>query len=163
MLVYVSLPEYLAQWFRNDMVGGRAVLLPRGSVEHMILETFLQPWPADVPRQEPKEGDVAIIIPRMKVKDPEVHCYLPPKAMTALIDAIHERFKLELWKELHRFGRIGRRQDNLIYAWMEAKGIEPTATNWDAIAKQYQRCRDVYNANRRRERYLDKQKNSKKQ
>ena len=57
---------------------------------------------------------------------------------------IRNRFDRELWNDLHNFGRIGKRQDELIYAWMEKHGIEMTETNWNAIAKRYQRQRNIY-------------------
>ena len=64
--------------------------------------------------------------------------------MAALVVSIRNRFDIELWRDLHHFGKITRRQDELIYAWMEKNGIEMTEANWNAIAKRYQRQRDMY-------------------
>ena len=64
--------------------------------------------------------------------------------------------KLQLWNDLHYHGYIGRRRDNLIYAWMDAHGIELTETNWNTIAKIYIR---QYKNYLQREQYKKKQKN----
>ena len=55
-----------------------------------------------------------------------------------------ETYLEKLPEELHHFGKIGRRQDELIYAWMEKHRIDPTEKNWNAIAKRYQRQRNIY-------------------
>jgi len=39
-----------------------------------------------------------------------------------------------------------KRTDELIYAFMEKNGIDMTETNWNAIAKRYQRKRNSYKA-----------------
>ena len=151
--VYVELEDYLAQWFVNEQGGSVPVHLPRNSIESKILELFLTRQPADVPELG-GPGKVAIAIPSFRVKPAITYNYLPKHAMMALVDCIRDRFDVALWTDLHRFGVIGRRQDELIYAWMEKHGIDIDERNWNSIAKRYQRQRTVY---------LDRQrKNSKK-
>ena len=69
---------------------------------------------------------------------------MPPRALALLLNIIRNRFDIQLWEELHHFGKIGKRQDELIYAWMEKHRIDPTEKNWNAIAKRYQRQRNIY-------------------
>lgn len=87
---------------------------------------------------------VCIELPNFRSKDTRSNFYLPPKAAEALKACIRNRFDIEMWNALHRFDAIFQRQDNLIYAFMEKHGIEQTEKNWNAIAKRYQRKRDIY-------------------
>ena len=140
--LYVPLDPYLAQWFIHDHGGSTPVELRRGSVESKVLEVYLAKRP---PYVVPESGDglVPVYIPTFRHKPAEAYNYLPKHALSALLNSIRNRFDVELWNDLHSFGRIGRRQDELIYAWMEKHGIEMTEANWNAIAKRYQRLRQV--------------------
>lgn len=144
MNIYVELEDYLAQWFINDHGGGEPVKLTRGSVESKILEVYLAPLPAGAAPDLPGPGDVAILIPTFRAKPATTYNHLPKHARAALLNVIRERFDIQLWQDLHVFGKISKRQDELIYAWMEKHGIEMTDKNWNAIAKRYQRQREVY-------------------
>lgn len=143
MLLYLQLEDYLAQWFINNHGGNNPVHLIRGSVEWGLLETYLRTPPADYVPQV-NENCVGIVLPNFRSKDTRDNYYLPPAATNALIACLRSRFDVEMWNELHRFANIFKRQDELIYAFMEKHGIEPTETNWNAIAKRYQRKRDIY-------------------
>lgn len=139
--IYIPLESYLSQWFVNRHGGVNPVKLRRGCAESDILEVFLtQPPSGYVPAPCP-EGSVPVIIPAYKYKPAHVYNYLPPAAVDAFVHEVRKQFDVELWSDLFRFGNIGRRRDNLIYAWMEAHGIEATDRNWNAIAKRYQRKR----------------------
>ena len=83
-------------------------------------------------------------IPTFRHRPAETYNHLPKFALAALLNSIRNRFDIALWNDLHHFGKIGRRQDELIFAWMEKHGIELTEANWNAIAKRYQRQRDLY-------------------
>lgn len=142
--IYIELDPYLLQWFVHDNGGQTPVELQRGSVESKILEVYLQKRPPDIKPEVAAEGRVAIFIPTFRHRPAEVYNYLPKRAYAALLLSIRNRFDIALWNDLHHFGKIGRRQDELIYAWMEKHGIELTEANWNAIAKRYQRQRDLY-------------------
>ena len=144
VFLYIHLDDYLAQWFIHDQGGTTPVHLQKGSVESKIFEVYLQKRPANIPPDLPGEGKIAIVIPCFKYRPPEVYNFLPKRAVAALVVSIRNRFDIELWRDLHHFGKITRRQDELIYAWMEKNGIEMTEANWNAIAKRYQRQRDMY-------------------
>lgn len=144
MNIYLELEDYLAQWFINDHGGETPVRLTRGSIESKILEIYLIPLPAGATPEIERPGTIPIAIPCFRAKPPATYNHLPPHARSALLNVIRERFDVQLWQELHTFGKITRRRDELIYAWMEKHGIELTDRNWNAIAKRYQRQRDLY-------------------
>lgn len=145
----IPLDPYLAQWFIHDHGGELPVQLRRGSVESKVLQVYLAKRPPDCLPDKGGSGLVPIAIPYFRVKPPEVYNYLPKHAMFALLGSIRNRFDVALWNDLHHFGKITRRQDELIFAWMEKHGIEMTEANWNAIAKRYQRQRNLYLTNER--------------
>jgi hypothetical protein len=142
--IYIELEDYLAQWFINDHGGTVPVQLSRGSVESKILEVYLSSLPEGEKPQISHDGATPIAIPNFRNRPPETFNYLPKRARAALLNIIRNRFDIQLYKDLHQFGHIGKRQDELIYAWMEKHGIAISETNWNAIAKRYQRQRTVY-------------------
>ncbi|MDE6461257.1 MAG: hypothetical protein K2L32_00590 [Muribaculaceae bacterium] len=142
--LYIPLEDYLAQWFIHEHGGEVPVHLTRGSVESKILEVYLTHRPEDQLPEIGGEGKLAIAIPSFRNRPPEVFNYLPQRALSSLLTIIRNRFDIQLWTDLHHFGKISKRQDELIYAWMEKHGIEMTETNWNAIAKRYQRQRTIY-------------------
>ncbi len=150
MNLYLELEDYLAQWFVHDQGGNIPVRLIRGSVECGLLEQFLQTPPKDYVPQVGGHGFVCIELPNFRSKDTRNNYYLPPKATDALKACIRNRFDIAMWQSLHRFASVFQRQDHLIYAFMEKNGIELTERNWNAIAKRYQRKRDIYRRMERR-------------
>ncbi len=142
--LYIPLEDYLAQWFIHEHGGEVPVHLTRGSVESKILEVYLTHRPEDQLPGIGGDGKLAIAIPSFCNRPPEVFNYLPQRALSSLLTIIRNRFDIQLWTDLHHFGKISKRQDELIYAWMEKHGIEMTETNWNAIAKRYQRQRTIY-------------------
>ncbi len=141
--IYIEMETYLAQWFIHEQGGGVPVHLLRGSLESKILELYLQRRPDGV-LPESAEGKLAIAIPTFRHKTPEVFNYLPEHATLALRNIIRNRFDVQLYSDLHNFGNITKRQDELIFAWMEKHEIELTEKHWNAIAKRYQRQRVLY-------------------
>ena len=144
MTIYINNVEpYLKQWFVHEQGGDYPVNLMRGSVESDMLRLFLENKNAD---SSPVIDDrtLAINIPSYKKKDPRTYNFLPPMAKVALHKCIKNRFDVQMWQDLHHFSNLGIQIDDLIYAWMEKHGIELTETNWNAIAKRYQRKRKAY-------------------
>ena len=142
--IYIPLEDYLAQWFIHEQGGEVPVHLLRGSVESKILENFIAKRPNDVLPETAGEGRLAIAIPTFRHRPPATYNFLPQRATAALLNIIRNRFDISMWNELHHFGKIDKRQDDLIYAFMEKHGIEASEKNWNAIAKRYQRLRNVY-------------------
>lgn len=144
MTIYLPLPPYLRDFFTHEMGGGSPVHLKKGCMEAIYLETFLTPPPSGYIPDLPGADTLAIELPNFRSLDTRSAYYLPSQARLGLADMILNRFDLAMWTELHRFANLFKRQDRLIYAFMEKYGIEPTATNWDAVAKRYRRKRDIY-------------------
>lgn len=157
--IYVDLgADYLAQWFRHSHGGDNPVKLIRGSIESKILELYLTTRPKDEKPQIAGKGRVAIAIPTFRYRPPHVYNHLTRRANAALVSIIRDRFDMQLWADLHNFGNIISEQKVLIYAWMEANGIEDNETNWLAIAKRYKRLRDLYDTRIRAKKSYEKKK-----
>ena len=154
--IYLDLDPYLAQWFVHDSGGTLPVGLRKLSTERRILEVFLQKLPPGAKPDLKDDSKIEIVIPVSRTKPPKCYNYLPRRAKEELKRCIRSRFVIQLWNDLHYHGYIGRRRDNLIYAWMDALGIELTETNWNTIAKIYIR---KYKNYLQREQYKKKQKN----
>lgn len=159
--VYIHLDDYLAQWFIHDHGGKYPVQLTRGSVESNILESFLERQPEDVPQQiEANNPDaVKVAIPDFKSRDITTYNYLPKYAEELLVAVIRNRFDVELWTSLHKFSALFKRQDELIFAFMQRHGIVVNEKNWNAIAKRYQRKRRSYRSACRMKKMRKKKKN----
>lgn len=151
--VNLELPSYLAQWLLFENGGEQPIVMPKLSIENKILELSLIKLPHNAKPDLKTETSVAIAIPCFRHKPPSTYNYLPNNGRDELKKAIRSRFIVQLFTDLHKFGFIGKRKDQLFYAWMEAHGIELTETNWCAIAKIYQRLHRNY---LERERYKKK-------
>lgn len=137
--INLELPTYLRQWLIHENGGSQPIVFPRLSTENKILEMCLTKTPWDAVPDLSTDTTVAINIPYFRIKHPKTYHYLPRKAKDNLAACIRNRFIIQLWSDLHQHGHIGKRKDNLIYDWMSLHGIEHTETNWNAVAKIYQR------------------------
>lgn len=145
------MPNYLSQWFINEN-GGSPVHLKKGSVESIILQQFLIKQPSDYIPSPKQPDEVEVVIPEFRFKDPATYNYLPKDARDFFVDTVRERFVLQLFTDLHKFGNLGRNRQRLIEMWMKQHGIEYSGTTWDSIAKIYQRCVERYRKNNYRKR-----------
>lgn len=161
-LLHIEMEDYLAQWFIHEQGEESPVTLIRGSIESHVLETFLQVAPKDYVPDFSTDGKLSVIIPHFRSKDPAYYHYLPTHARKLFVSVVRNRFDIQMWQTLHRFSNQAVRQDECIWAFMEKHGIEMTDTNWNAIAKRYQRKRQVYLAVERKRLANAMQKKSKK-
>ena len=138
-MIHLKLEPYLAQWLVHEH--GNPVA---NSAENDVIELALTTLPKGTMPNLPEEDTVAIEIPTFKYKDVRDNNYLPKKGQNALKACIRARFILQLWKELQKFGYIGEQKQDLIYAWMQAHGIEADETNFNTIVKIYMRKRNAY-------------------
>lgn len=149
--ITIELPPYLAQWYIHENGGVQPIALPRLSVEKRILELFLMKRPANVDGTDDTDGSrcgVSVIIPKFKYKPADKFNYLPRAARNEFADCVRNRFLVRFWRDIHSPANIGRRKDQLFEAWMIANGIEFNDTNWNALAKIYQRLVNNYRARR---------------
>lgn len=124
----------------------------RGSAEADILELWLGKPPKDPswqPQLEPLPGQVELILPYFNTKNIRYNHYLCPRGEACLHACIRNRFRVQLWKDLHTIGNVIRRNDIAISEWMEKHGIEVNDKNWNTIAKILQRKRAIYCPDRR--------------
>ena len=142
--VYLKMPSYLRQWFIHRHGGNDPVKLIRGSIESKLLQLATTPRPSGVAVLPKQEDEVAIQLPSVKGHDPHTYNYLSPTARNAFLARIKNDFDVDVWDFLDDFGKIGTQQKDLIYLFMEQRGIKEDGTCWDAIAKIYQRQRNVY-------------------
>ena len=152
--VHIPMEDYLAQWFIHERGGTVPVSLGYGSVESKILETYLIKRPHDVGPDFGGEGKVAVYIPTFRNRPAEVYNYLPKAAAQVFANSIRHRLDIELWNAVHPFEKMGlQRIDELIYAFMEAHGIKFDESNWNALAKRFQRQRKLYQLRERQKQF----------
>ena len=141
--IYLELPTYLEQWLRHDYwdASSGRVEFERGSNCHCIMATFLKSRPLGF-READYEGLLPVEVPTFKGLKPETHNYLSREGQSALISAIKRNFKVLLDKELSVFFAHDVSITDIVYAFMDKHGIEPTAQNWETIRQMYKRMRD---------------------
>ncbi len=148
-LVYIKMPAYLRQWFIHRHGGEEPVCLLRGSIESKLMQRITVQQPQNTFPAKKQEGEVAICIPYNKSHDPRIYNHVTDLGKRCLVEHIKNDFDIDVWEYLHDFGRIGKQQKDLIYLFMEQRGILEDGSCWDAIAKRYQRLRNVYLTNNR--------------
>lgn len=147
--IYLPLDTYLAEWFVFEHGGNVPVRLIRGSVESKILKAWLIKKPEGVSVQTGGESMMPVAIPSFRSHPPGTYNYLPRRAKEALLSMIRCRFDLQLWEDLHTFEATGRELKDLIYAWLEAHGMEQSEKNWFAVDQRYRRLRNKYKSRER--------------
>ena len=75
--IYIPLEPYLRDWFIHLHGGNYPVRLMRGCAESDVLAKALMRQPEGEPIPKPEEGDVAIVIPQFRHRDPVYFNYLP--------------------------------------------------------------------------------------
>ena len=141
------MPSYLRQWFVHRHSGSEPVRLHNGSVESKLIKLALIKAPEFIFPHKQQEDEVAICIPYSKQRDPRTYNHISDTAKRALLENIKNAFAVDCWTFLHDFGSIGKQQKDLIYLFMEQRGIKEDGSCWDAIAKVYQRLRKNYLTN----------------
>ncbi|MDE6717871.1 MAG: hypothetical protein K2J70_06735 [Muribaculaceae bacterium] len=143
--ITLSIPcePYLAQWFRHDSGTEEIIELRKNSPESALLRVLLAnknsiPYIPPIP----KGDELKIRIPHFKGMPPEYFNRISPRGEKAFIDLIRQRFDLRLFSDLSPILHAAHRRDELIYAWMEANGIEDSETNWCAVDKRLRRMID---------------------
>ena len=138
------MPSYLAQWLKHRHGGAAPISFIRGSIESKMLQKITVPLPKGECPAKCQEGEIAIVIPWNKYHDPRTYNHITECGKRCLIQVCKNNFDIELWEFLSDFGKIGRKQKDLIYLFMEQHGIIEDGSCWDAIAKIYQRMRNIY-------------------
>lgn len=145
--IYIKMPSYLRQWFVHRHSGSEPVRLRKGSIESKLIKlAIVRPPETALPKRQ-QADEVAICIPYSMVRDPRTYNHITETGKRAFLENIKNSFDVDCWTFLHDFGKIGKQQKDLIYLYMEQRGIKEDGTCWDAIAKVYQRLRKNYLTN----------------
>lgn len=141
--IFLPLEPYLRQWLVHEHGGREPVRLVRGSVESKRLKLLLDLRPDSLPPDLLANAGALtpVVIPSYPSRDPRTFNYVCPSGIALLCETIRDRFDSDFYEWMSKTHIRFERIDNLIYAWMEMHGIEPTETNWNSIAKRYQRLR----------------------
>lgn len=141
------MPSYLRQWFVHRHSGTEPVRLRNCSIESKLIKLAVVKPPVSAVPTRQREDEVAICIPYSKTRDPRIYNHITDTGKRALLENVKNSFDVDCWTFLHDFGRIGKQQKDLIYLYMEQRGIKEDGTCWDSIAKIYQRLRKNYLTN----------------
>lgn len=141
--IYIKLPPYLDQWLRSEYWNpdNRRVEFPRGSAPRAILQSCLTRHPHGVLTHIPSESDIPIEVPTFKGINPHVFCHLPDSGRKALVSCLKKYFAVVVWQELHPLLSHDIRITDVVYAFLDRHGIEPTPQNWETVRQMYYRMR----------------------
>lgn len=146
-LIYLKLEPYLHQWLVHSL--GNPVVFPAKSNENAIIRRFLQTKPMDAMPDLYAEGLTAVCIPDSKAKPVQFYNYCPPKGKAAIVEAIEDLFRINLWEELLPLSYSAERTacglGQMIASWCEAHGIDDDYT--EAVRQKYYRMRKAYAKN----------------
>lgn len=76
----------------------------------------------------------------------------------AFLGILKKRFDIQLWADLHCIYSFGLKKEDMVYAWMESHGIEPTEKNYFAVDQRLQRIRQRTLNNIRVKKYRNSRK-----
>lgn len=142
IVVYIKMKTYLAQWLTHSL--GNPVRFPPQSNENAVIRRFLQKLPPGVLPEMQAEGMTAIVLPDSKAKDPMIYNYLGPSAKEAVVEAIEDLFRRNLWTELGEqqlTNAVGINKQ--IASWCEMHGIDIDYI--ETVRQKYYRMRNAYN------------------
>lgn len=140
--VFINPPDYLAQWLRHeywDEATGR-VVFPRGSAPRAVLQSLLRHAPRGF-RPGDTTGMLPVEVPTFKGLNPASFNYLSKDGQTALVSTCKKLFRTALVNELYVLFDQDVQITDVIYAFMDRHGIEPTEQNWETIRQMYSRLR----------------------
>lgn len=138
---YIKLEKYLSQWLTHSL--GHPVRFPAQSNENSVIRRFLQKLPDGKQPELMFNGATAIVIPDSKAKDPEVFNYLGPRAKEAVIEAIEDLFRRNMWTELGDLSDASVGLNKMLAAWCELHGIDDDYV--ETVRQKYYRIRNAYN------------------
>lgn len=138
-----EVPDYLDQWMRHDLWNPvtERVEFERGSAPHAILAAFLTKAPANAVDVADRDKLLPVEVPTFKGINPETRNYLPKRGRDLLLSSCKNIFKALLDSELGAFYSMDIQITDLVYAFMEKHGIDPTEKNWETIRQMFSRMR----------------------
>lgn len=137
--IHIEMPPYLVQWFVDLNGGGDPVILDSGSVVYKKIRTSLIGEPNVAYKPDLSESHVSIFFPDVETIEGIPMDYLTRGDREELAVFIRDSFLADFMAFMVKARRKRTRTDLRIEAFMETTGIEFNDTNWNALAKIYQR------------------------
>lgn len=146
--IFLNVPEYLDQWCRSEFWNPIAdrVEFPRGSAPRAVMQALLCR-----PRHTQQTSDnshsttpgalLPIEVPTFKGINPQSHSHLSEKGKKALVSCLKKYFASVMWQELHPLLSHDIQITEVVYAFLDRHGIEPTPRNWETVRQMYYRMR----------------------
>lgn len=140
--VYIRVPDYLDQWLRHEYWNqeNARVEFPRGSAPRAVLQCCLRKQPRGYIPPD-RDGLLPIEVPTFKGINPSVYNYLPDTGRKALTSTCKRMFQRMMWDELHTLFSHDVLISDIVYAFLDRHGIEPTERNWETVRQMYSRMR----------------------
>lgn len=159
--IFIDLDPYLRDWFMHYCgVETLPVRLPKGCIEGKVLHMSLRaPRANEHPVVLCPPGWTPIVVPSFRGLNPDSDNFLPESGRTALKSVIRDRFDVDLWMSI---GDAPLRKDtlkDLVFAWMDARRIEITDTNFETVMARYKALRDRNGGAIRQKRFRESKKN----
>lgn len=150
--------DYLRQWCIHDAGGLSPVRLRKNSPESNCLQFCLVPKRKAEQEPEISGTPLVVIIPCFRYRNPEVYNHITAMGRKAFLGILKKRFDIQLWADLHCIYSFGLKKEDMVYAWMESHGIEPTEKNYFAVDQRLQRIRQRTLNNIRVKKYRNSRK-----
>ena len=141
--IYITVPDYLDQWLRHEYWNPETarVEFPRGSAPRAILQSCLTKRPVGAVSPLRANTDIPIEVPTFKGINPRVYCWLPDRGRKALVSCLKKTFSSVVWTELRPILTHDVQITDVVYAFLDRHGIEPTPQNWETVRQMYYRMR----------------------
>lgn len=141
--VYIKVPDYLNQWCRHEFWNPdtKRVEFPRGSAPRVILQTLLSRAPRPSLAYHDHSGELPVEVPTFKGINPKCYNHLPEAGKKALVSCLKKYFSSVMWQELHPLLNQDIQITDVVYAFLDRHGIEPTPQNWETVRQMYYRMR----------------------
>lgn len=157
-VIYLNVQPFLKQWLEYHY--GSPVRFPDGSAQNRAIRrvtTRLQP--GMMPRlQQP--GDIAIVIPDSKEKDPAIYNHLTEKGESAMRNALNDLFMDSFIPTIRQDREAGIRLQDSIYMYCERHHISIDYAN--ALRMREFRERECHTRHGVTLQYRERLKNKKK-
>ena len=138
--IQVKMDGYMREWLQFHL--GNPVRFPAKSYENEVLVRYLSKRPKDMPPEAEDAGTVAIVIPDNGYRRPEYYNYLGHRGRRAIIHAIDNLFRLDLWSGCAPLLHSRRELNKGIDAWCQANGI--SLDSREAVRQKFYRIRRSY-------------------
>lgn len=138
--VYIKVKPFVREWLYHHF--GNPVVFPARSAENATIRRFLTRLPDGETPDTGSDGNVRVAIPDSKQKPVVTYNYLTPYGKEAVVEAIEDTFRRQMWNDLNDLRDTGCSLLTAVKAWCEQNGI---STQYDyTIKMRYQRMREAY-------------------